>query len=244
MELFIIIHGALPMSKLVKGSSEEEYEEVQINPSEHLSCFRYPKVGGGTVFQYYIMNEIISPHIYIQMFQEMRMSREDDDIFVYFNSQGGWVDTGLQFTNIVKESKGTVYTVLDGKAWSIASTMFLAGDVLLINENGSLMIHNYSTGVKGKGNDVLQTIQGYTNYITELFERIYKPFLTDDEFERVMDGKDYWFTSAQAKPRIDDIMKGKQLKALMNEHESISAMVTAMSEDLEEIADEIELLTV
>lgn len=208
------------------------------NPNDyHVRSYRTPNSKGGFLQQHYITNQIVSPHMYIDMFQDIRLASENDDVFVYINSEGGWVDTGIQFINILNECRGTVYTVLDGKAFSIAATMFLAGPNKIVNSCGSLMIHNYSATVGGKGHELIQTIHGYNNYITDLMEQHHKPFLTDEEFDKVLDGKDLWFKSSGVAERLEVIDELNMVKELENERTQLKQVIAELNEELAEIEE-------
>ena len=68
----------------------------------HLRSFRTPNQNGGWLQQYYITNNITSPEVYIDMIQEIRMANPNDSIFIYINSEGGEVDTGIQIINAIQ----------------------------------------------------------------------------------------------------------------------------------------------
>lgn len=63
-------------------------------------------------------------------------------INVYINSYGGEVAEGLAIYNALKRHKAEVVTYCDGFAASIASVIFMAGDVRIMNDSSLLMIHN------------------------------------------------------------------------------------------------------
>lgn len=206
----------------------------------HVRSFKTPNSKGGTLQQHYITNMITSADVYLEMFQDIRLASDNDDIFIYFNSEGGMVDTGIQFVNVITESHGTVYTVLDGKAFSIAATMFLAGANKIVNACGSLMIHNFSAGVSGKGHELIQTIQGYNNYITDLMTQYNKPFLTEEEFDKVLDGKDLWFKALEIKDRLSVIADVEMHDQLIAEKEAMVNQIKMLQEQIEELDEMLE----
>lgn len=65
-----------------------------------------------------------------------------DTINVHINSMGGYVNEGLAIYNVLKNSKATVNTIVEGFACSAASVIFMAGDSRIMNAASVLMIHN------------------------------------------------------------------------------------------------------
>lgn len=68
-----------------------------------------------------------------------------DLIHVKINSPGGNVWDGLPIYNTLKNSKKTIYTYVDGIAYSMASLIALAGDKIYGYGNSMFMFHNGST---------------------------------------------------------------------------------------------------
>ena len=65
---------------------------------------------------------------------------------MHINSGGGAVFAGIAIYNMLKRSKATVTTYIDGIAASIASVIACAGDRIIIPKNGTFMIHKPTTG--------------------------------------------------------------------------------------------------
>lgn len=68
---------------------------------------------------------------------------------IRINSDGGFVDQGMAIYQAIIEHKGEVETICDGVAASMASLIFMSGDVRKIIQGGYLMIHNPYTGTIG-----------------------------------------------------------------------------------------------
>lgn len=67
------------------------------------------------------------------------------EIEMHINSGGGSVFAGIAIYNMLKRSKATVTTYIDGIAASIASVIACAGDRVIIPKNGTFMIHKPTT---------------------------------------------------------------------------------------------------
>jgi hypothetical protein len=66
------------------------------------------------------------------------------------------------------------------------------------------MIHNYSQWVGGKGNDITNQVKYTETYFRKLSKAIYGDFLTEDELEAVLSGKDIWMESDDVAARLKD----------------------------------------
>ena len=82
-----------------------------------------------------------------------------DEIIVHINSYGGEVAEGLAIYNTLKNHKAKITTVCDGFACSIASVIFMAGDVRIMSNSSMLMIHNAWTYAQGNAEELRKTAE-------------------------------------------------------------------------------------
>lgn len=209
-----------------------QFMEKQIR---HVRAYEQPNADGGSLLQFYLNGPIIGSEYYTDMIQAIRMCAPNDKVFIYINSEGGEVDTGLQIINSINECNCEVITVLDSKAYSIAAVIFLAGHTRIVHAQGSLMIHNYSAGLYGKGHELSQQLIGYNLYILNLFKEHLYPFMTNEEIENVVNGRDYWLSSSDVQERLDAIEQAEQ-------RDKIIADIEALTEARDEFAAQIEML--
>lgn len=211
-----------------KKSDTEIAVELQQAKEYYVKSFICPNSRGGVLYQFYLNNEITRNDVYVDMIQQIRMAQAEDDVFIYLNNRGGLVDTGIQIINAFDECQGVVHTVIDGIAASIAAVIWLAGHQRTVLNHGSLMLHNFSAGVSGKGHEILETVMGYNSYILEMFKMYTTPFLTDEEYAKMIDGKDYWFSANQIKERLEIIEQQDIKLNLLAERDML---VDQMAED-------------
>lgn len=84
-----------------------------------------------------------------ELVQKIEAMHDVSEITVYINSYGGEVKEGIAIYNALKRHPAKIRTVCDGFACSIASVIFMAGDVRVMNEASMLMIHNAWSCVAG-----------------------------------------------------------------------------------------------
>lgn len=155
------------------------------------------------IFHFYIIDEIGDPRDFLDMINIIKTAEEHDTIFIYLNTPGGSLQTTIQILGAIQQCQGTVVTCLEGEVCSAGTLIFLTGDRHIVNQNCTFMIHNYSQWLGGKGNEVALRVKYSEQYFRKLAYDLYKGFLTDDEIESVMQGKDYWMDSEEVIARLN-----------------------------------------
>ncbi|MEN6539436.1 MAG: ClpP-like prohead protease/major capsid protein fusion protein [Mizugakiibacter sp.] len=120
---------------------------------------------------------------------------------VRINSFGGSVSDGVAIFNALRRHKATVTTSIDGAAYSIASLIAMAGDVVEMAENAMLMVHAPWTGLYGNAVD-LRDAADMLDKMAEAMMSSYNrggrgPSIADIE-ALLKDGQDHWYTAAEA----------------------------------------------
>ena len=76
------------------------------------------------------------------------------EIYLHINSYGGSVFAGMAAVDYIRKSRADVVTVIDGCAASAATLMSVVGKRRLINEHSFMLIHQLSTSMWGKFEDL------------------------------------------------------------------------------------------
>lgn len=111
-----------------------------------------------------------SPNVFRQELSEYK----GRNIKVWIDSFGGDVFAGVGIYNALKEHKGKVKTVIDGKAMSAATLPAMAGDEILMTPGSLIMIHNPWTFSTGEAKDMIHT----ANVLGEVKESIINIYQT------------------------------------------------------------------
>lgn len=118
------------------------------------------------------------------------------DVIVNINSPGGDVDEGFMIYTALRkyaeEHKATVTTYAKGRCSSIATVIFLAGDVRVLNKFISPFVHNAWTYAEGDAKTLLRTgadLEKINKQIAELYA--IQTELTYDEARLLMDNESY-----------------------------------------------------
>jgi len=185
--------------KMIKRRNEEQQPPMQMQKAgdkhawflEEIPKFKVqvPIVKSATI---YLSTFDESKPSLAALLNDLRSFRADDRITMIFNSPGGLVSEGRAIINAALQTGSDLQTELLSEASSMAAVMFCIGDRRVIYENSSLMFHNFSGGVIGKGHEMKSRLKHNINNIS-LFFKSYIIGLSDEEIKQMIEGKDFWF---------------------------------------------------
>jgi ATP-dependent protease ClpP protease subunit len=156
---------------------------------------------------FYITDDIGEPSDYVEMIHRILTASQNDVIFIHLNTAGGRLDTGIQIINAMQNSQAKIITVLESMAHSLGTLIFLAGDEMVVHDHCMMMFHNYRGGVIGKGHEQAAEINATTKWYTSIAKKIYIPFMTEEEVDRIMKGEDIWMHSPEIRRRLDKMIR-------------------------------------
>lgn len=130
------------------------------------------------------------------------------EIEMHINSGGGSVFAGIAIYNMLKRSKATVTTYIDGIAASIASVIACAGDRVIIPKNGTFMIHKPTTSYFFESLDAdelrkdADTLDHCQNSIIQTYMGKAKDGVTEQKIRDLVD-EETWMSGSKAAEYFD-----------------------------------------
>ena len=116
----------------------------------------------------------------------------EDKLKIVFNSNGGLVSEGKILINTIQSTGVFTEFELMSSAASMAAVMFCVGQRRIIHENSSLMFHTFSGGAVGRGQEMKDEVKHKNKNILS-FLRAHLIGLTDEELDKMVIGKEFWF---------------------------------------------------
>ena len=160
-----------------------------------------PIIKGRETIDAYLTEQIAEPGTYNELVAVLNSAKDYQTVNLYINNGGGVVDSAFYLRDAIKRSEAHVVAHLSGMVASAATIIALSCDDLKVSPYISFMIHNYSSGMHGKGHE-LKAYQNFTDReLTRAFKDIYKGFLSDEEMEKVLDGQDIWLNEIEVAER-------------------------------------------
>ena len=95
----------------------------------------------------------------LDVVKQIESNKEALSFNVYIDSIGGFVEEGYRIFNYLKTLGKPVNTFIDGKCFSIATVIFLAGERRIIDTKSQFMIHAPLDDVTGNANELESVAQ-------------------------------------------------------------------------------------
>ena len=144
------------------------------------------------IHEFYLSGDIVSSEEYIDWFDIIRNSSENDILRFYINSPGGDLFTAIQFLRVLRETEANIIVSVEGACMSAATLIFLCGHQFEVSPHSMFMFHNYSSGVVGKGGEMYDRLAHEKEWSEKLMRDVYVDFLTEEEIDSILNNKDIW----------------------------------------------------
>jgi ATP-dependent protease ClpP protease subunit len=178
----------IDLSELFKPQSNQD-ERITSRPIANLH-------------EIYLVGEIESPDNYIEWFNTIRNCSEMDVIKININSGGGDMFTAIQFLAVLRQTEAFKVVFVEGACMSAATVPLMVADEVHIAEHSMIMLHNYSGGVVGKGGEMYDQVTHEKKWSEALIRDIYEGFLSELEFEALLNGRDLWMSGEEVLTRL------------------------------------------
>ena len=184
------------MSRIEDRNSDEELGNDYFTIKTKTTMIRKHR------YDIYILNNIASAHEYVDFFNLLAHAKKSDDIHLYINSGGGYCRTAIQMVNAMKNCQAKITCYASGTVASAATWLFLSGNCFIMEDDIMFMVHYFSKGMYGKGNELEANAEFTKSFYRKFFRNMYKHFMTEEEIQKTIDGKDYYFTQQQVAKRL------------------------------------------
>lgn len=171
-------------------------------PSDQLGYF-FESITS-TQYTVPIDESFLEPSYYRGVVNMMAQASEQDVVIFKINSLGGRMDGLLSLLDAVDTTQAMTIADITGDCYSAASILALSCDQCVVGKHANLLAHEVSYGVGGKGSDNLSHVQHIKKISDKLIWDTYKGFLTDDEIESVLNGKELFLDSDEIVERLNN----------------------------------------
>lgn len=159
------------------------------------------------IHEFYLSGDIESAEDYIEWFDIIRSSSQNDILKFYINSSGGDLFTAIQFMRVLNDTEATISVSVEGACMSAATLIFLCGHQFEVSPHSMFMFHNYSSGVMGKGGEMYDRLSHEKTWSEKLLRDVYSDFLTEKEITSILDNKDIWMDGDECVKRLKKKVK-------------------------------------
>lgn len=173
------------------------------------------------IHRVYLTKAIGAPSQYTELFDLLVSAQPGEQIHFFINSPGGRVDTTCQLTSLMESCLAETYAHILGQAASAASVIPMYVDNLSVSPTSFMMIHNYSSGAYGKGDDLILSVTEQDKWVKNLFNEAYEDFLSPEEIAEVFRNQDIYLFPEQILERWEKVLKMRQHLADVAEAEEL-----------------------
>ena len=176
---------------------------------------------------FYLIDIIDDIADYIDFLREVDSCRNGDLITIHINCYGGNADVGMNIYDCLRQSPANVEVSIEGACCSCASMIMLAGNCWKVTPHAHVMVHSWSEGIYGKWNEIISKFNYDKCVFEKQFRELYKDFLTDEEIEDCLKGKDFYFDSNETVKRLnayqkEDIKYDEAIKKITDKYSSLA----------------------
>lgn len=140
----------------------------------------------------WLFGEIEDSNQFIDAIEALDAANEGDLVIINLSTNGGNLDSTDTFLQAMRECRARIIVKATGGVHSAGTVILLAAEEFLLSENFNSLIHNGSFGAGGKTSDVKAQAKFQAEYMDAFCRTTYEGFLTDEEIEQLIAGKDFW----------------------------------------------------
>ena len=194
--------------------------------------YSYPR---GMIHVLKFDSQIDEPDNYSYFCDVLLQASEDDIVEIYFSTRGGNGESMITLMNLLRNCKAETHGYLMSSAHSAGSYLYLNCDVCHVGKYVSMLCHQVSYGTAGSHHEIKAMVDHIHKEETNLVRDTYKHFLSEEEIESLMNGKQIWLYEDEIIERLENRSKKYEEEREQAQKEAYEAMVAEFEqEDLPE----------
>lgn len=165
------------------------------------------------IYNIFIYSAIRDVEQFIPAVECLQIATEQDVVVVHLSTPGGDVDATDTFLQALAYTRARVIFVASGGVHSAGTLILMHADEVVLSENFNALVHNGSVGFGSKFSDFKSASRFALEHMENLFRRCYRGFLTEQELEELVAGKDFWFTADEFTERLqkrNDLLEAEE----------------------------------
>lgn len=155
------------------------------------------------IYKFFLDEDIGHPSKYRELVNILNVSSEDDRIELYINTGGGDASSAEMIIAAIENTRATVVAIIVGMCYSAGGIIALKCHEVVVTKYAKFLAHPSSGGVYGESNKVQQMVGFNSKWIEKLYREVYEGFLTSEEIDDVLAGKDLWMFAEEIQERLE-----------------------------------------
>ena len=171
-------------------------------------------------FNVHINTEIRSPAYYSKIFDLLLEAGEGDTVSMFISSPGGRLDGLTTLLEGIRLTDAHVTAIITGDASSAASILALNCHDIVICDSAESLIHSCRLGYVGKIADLTAHTIHASKVTEKLMRETYKHFLSPEELQQMLDGKEFYFDADDLRTRLAQRDEALEVEFLVEQEEA------------------------
>lgn len=156
--------------------------------------------------------DITEPDDFDEEFLLLASCTPTDTVTFDISTCGGQVDTAVLLMRAIQECPAFTKAKIGVECSSAGSAIALACDAWDIDEHSSFMVHTATFGAFGSAPALEAQVAHRLKMVRRFVKNTYTGFLTEEEVERVLDGKEFWCEGEELMQRLERHAEYQQQK--------------------------------
>lgn len=186
------------------------------------------------IFTVYLFGSIDTPVDFIEAIEALTRAEKGDTVILRVSGPGGCISSVDALLHAIQSAiiNGVnVHAICTGLVASAMTFIPLTASSYELSEGFHALIHNGSMGDGGAFNQFKASSTFYIRYMEDRLREMYKHFLTSEELDNVLEGKDIWLDPCEWAERYE-----RRNEYILAEHEELCSM----DDDCEYLNEHIE----
>jgi ATP-dependent protease ClpP protease subunit len=164
------------------------------------------------IFNIYLFGIIEDASQFVSAIEVLNTASENDAVYIHLSTPGGSIEAADTFIDAMRNCEGRVVVKASGGCHSAGTIILINSDEFILSENFHALLHNGSTGSGGKFSDWKAEVRHTEKYMESILRKTYEGFLTAEEIEQLIEGRDFWLDAQQFCERYEnrnEMIRGK-----------------------------------
>jgi ATP-dependent protease ClpP protease subunit len=180
----------------------------------------------GRRIDFYLTEVIETIDDYIDFLRAIESCRAGDEIVIHINCYGGNTFVSMNIHDALLKTDANVKVCVEGICASAATDIMLAANEWEVSPHATVMVHSWSAILAGKWSEIKARFHFDEKSLEPQFRELYKDFMSDEEIEACLNGKDFWFNAEETIKRLEaytkeDLKKQEKVQEITSKYEKI-----------------------
>lgn len=155
------------------------------------------------VHKVWLNRDIGDPRDHEPLLSLLGNASENDTFHFYINTCGGRKDTMVELLSAMRQTRANLVGEITSNCMSAGTFIFLTCDEFIVNSHIEFMAHDALYGSGGKRSDVANVVEFNNKLLPSMIREIYEGFFTEEEINRILDGKEYYLEAHEVADRLE-----------------------------------------